>query len=625
MCMSDSSRDNGSNGSLKSLKGRLQSRQGFDTAGLKKSFNHLSGVTKNMGSTLQHMFSKSDSSVYSEGVRELDKYGYEKYNIEDESEIFISKVPDRAMFNDGEPLMVRATGGNFVGSVDTKPSEVFDDVIESPKESTGRFSNVVRGTMKETEYHATVGVNNDGVITPVVDNSFLSKMSKGAAPKQVEVPEHENVFIELQDEEASAAPEDVPEEIPAAPATPMEQASAEPAEAEVPEVVEEPSYDNSFLSKMSKAPAVERDSSRHIEFIIDPEEETIEEAADDVQEADSDEDYSWIFEDDDEVDAVPEDAPVIGSIEANAADVSEEEVSGFCEFDDSLEVGSEDYYDFSADDGLVEQADVSEGEVAEVEDVPAVTGFVEAVEAADAEAPVEEAVSEDAPVEMEIAADESIEESFEATEAEDVPAVTGFVEAVEAVSDDIPAVTGFVEAEEASVEPIDTGFVEADEVEDVPAVTGFVEMEPADAEAPVEEAVSEDLPVQDAIDEEMAESPEVPAEEAPAEPAPVEVMRLPGMIEGLKAEGNEPSSESESSDMIAESVQMEVAETCVEAAPAPTPKASVFEADGEALPPLSDPVVKRPRTVRFRFSNGVLQNVEPEKVEPREELRDPLA
>ncbi len=595
MCMSDSSRDNGSNGSLKSLKGRLQSRQGFDTAGLKKSFNHLSGVTKNMGSTLQHMFSKSDSSVYSEGVRELDKYGYEKYNIEDESEIFISKVPDRAMFNDGEPLMVRATGGNFVGSVDTKPSEVFDDVIESPKESTGRFSNVVRGTMKETEYHATVGVNNDGVITPVVDNSFLSKMSKGAAPKQVEVPEHENVFIELQDEEASAAPEDVPEEIPAAPATPMEQASAEPAEAEVPEVVEEPSYDNSFLSKMSKAPAVERDSSRHIEFIIDPEEETIEEAADDVQEADSDEDYSWIFEDDDEVDAVPEDAPVIGSIEANAADVSEEEVSGFCEFDDSLEVGSEDYYDFSADDGLVEQADVSEGEVAEVEDVPAVTGFVEAVEAADAETPVEEAVSEDAPVEMEIAADESIEESFEATEAEDVPAVTGFVEAVEAVSDDIPA------------------------------VTGFVEMEPADAEAPVEEAVSEDLPVQDVIDEEMAESPEVPAEEAPAEPAPVEVMRLPGMIEGLKAEGNEPSSESESSDMIAESVQMEVAETCVEAAPAPTPKASVFEADGEALPPLSDPVVKRPRTVRFRFSNGVLQNVEPEKVEPREELRDPLA
>ena len=50
-----------------------------------------------------------------------------------------------------------------------------------------------------------------------------------------------------------------------------------------------------------------------------------------------------------------------------------------------------------------------------------------------------------------------------------------------------------------------------------------------------------------------------------------------------------------------------------------------LEEDGEAYPRLSDPVVKRPRTVRFRFNNGVLQNVESEKTEPKEELRGPLA
>ena len=107
--MSDSSRDYDSNGSHKSFKDILQSKQGFDADSLKRGIKN----------TLQSMFSpKSDSSVYSKGVRELDNYGYEKYNIEDDGEIFISKVPEKALFNDGEPIMVRATGGNFVGSAD---------------------------------------------------------------------------------------------------------------------------------------------------------------------------------------------------------------------------------------------------------------------------------------------------------------------------------------------------------------------------------------------------------------------------------------------------------------------------------------------------------------------------
>ena len=69
MCMSDSSRDYDSNGSHKSFKDILQSKQGFDADSLKRGIKN----------TLQSMFSpKSDSSVYSKGVRELDNYGYEK-------------------------------------------------------------------------------------------------------------------------------------------------------------------------------------------------------------------------------------------------------------------------------------------------------------------------------------------------------------------------------------------------------------------------------------------------------------------------------------------------------------------------------------------------------------------
>ncbi|HJH57604.1 MAG TPA: hypothetical protein IAC83_06010, partial [Euryarchaeota archaeon] len=193
-----------------------------------------------------------------------------------------------------------------------------------------------------------------------------------------------------------------------------------------------------------------------------------------------------------------------------------------------------------------------------------------------------------------------------------------------------------------------SGFVE-EPVEEAPAV-GLVEVEPV-IEAPVEEPAEvsvpeepvemapEEVPVEDAPMEMPAEVPEVIAEaESPAEAAPVEepiaVMTLPGIreveplepIAGLEMEGSEPSSDSAVSDAIeATPAVMEAAVTGAEAAPAPSTKFVGLEEDGEALPRLSDPVVKRPRTVRFRFSNGVLQNVESDKTEPKEELRDPLA
>ena len=133
--MSDSSRDYDSNGSRKSLRNRLQSMQSTDRTDAKKG-QHLSDLTKNIGNTLQSIFSnKSDSSVYSKGVRELDNFGYEKYNLEDDGgEIFISKVPERAMFNDGEPIIVRATAGNFVGSSDNTTARIELNDVQAPQE-----------------------------------------------------------------------------------------------------------------------------------------------------------------------------------------------------------------------------------------------------------------------------------------------------------------------------------------------------------------------------------------------------------------------------------------------------------------------------------------------------------
>ena len=183
-----------------------------------------------------------------------------------------------------------------------------------------------------------------------------------------------------------------------------------------------------------------------------------------------------------------------------------------------------------------------------------------------------------------------------------------------------------------NVEPV-MSFVEAP-IEEVQEVVISEAMEtPAEPESVIDASV-ETMEVQE------AEAPvEVPAEEAPAEEDPVQetvaVMSLPGIreveplepIAGLEMEGSEPSSDSAVSENL--SAVPEVAEVAVTgSAVEPMSAESKFvglEEDGEAYPRLSDPVVKRPRTVRFRFNNGVLQNVESEKTEPKEELRDPLA
>ncbi len=540
MCMSDSSRDYDSNGSRKSLRNRLQSMQSTDRTDAKKG-QHLSDLTKNIGNTLQSIFSnKSDSSVYSKGVRELDNFGYEKYNLEDDGgEIFISKVPERAMFNDGEPIIVRVTAGNFVGSSDNTTARFDVGEAEAKAEDMRNlFSNVPRGTAVETEYHATVGeVTADGTVKPrPIDASFLGRMKASSAERQTAPAEDQTAPAPEASAQFLQIDEDVPVEVPnnstevpilKMEEAPVEEAASEPAPA-----------DNgfSFLDRVSR--------SRRADFIIEPEEAEVEEPVEETPVEEAEDDYDWIFADEDqeEVMEMPAEVPEIGEV---AADVPEDIVIAPIETPEEVPVA----------DVLVEVP----------EQVESYSGFVEE--------PVEEA----------------------------------------------PAV-GLVEVEPVIEAPVE---------------------EPAEVSVPEEpvEMASEEVPVEDAPMEMPAEVPEVIAEaESPAEAAsveePIAVMTLPGIreveplepIAGLEMEGSEPSSDSAVSDAIeATPAVMEAAVTGAEAAPAPSTKFVGLEEDGEALPRLSDPVVKRPRTVRFRFSNGVLQNVESDKTEPKEELRDPLA
>ena len=243
-------------------------------------------------------------------------------------------------------------------------------------------------------------------------------------------------------------------------------------------------------------------------------------------------------------------------------------------------------------------------------------------------ADVVEAVAE-APVEQ-------FEDEVQAVAVEETPAEEPVIAFAEVPSFEVP------EEPIAEETPIEAPVEEAQaEVEiEIPMVAADI-LEETVVEAPVEETLAEE-PTIDApiIAEAPVEVPEEPfAEETPIEAVaeapvePVAVMTLPGIkdvepIAGLEMEGSEPSSESavsEGSAVVAE-VETAVTGADVEPAPAATSRFNGLEEDGEGLPKLSDPVIKRPRSVRFRFSNGVLQNVESnDKVEPKEELRGPLA
>jgi len=95
------------------------------------------------------------TSDYSQGTREVSKYGYEVYNIQEAGDIYISKAPESVMFNDGEPMIVKADSGAFVGLYRSPTKMEISDVPTRTKPVKEMFSNIKRGG--ETTIDSYVG------------------------------------------------------------------------------------------------------------------------------------------------------------------------------------------------------------------------------------------------------------------------------------------------------------------------------------------------------------------------------------------------------------------------------------------------------------------------------------
>lgn len=104
----------------------------------------------------------SNNPGYSAGVRKMNKNGFESYNI-DESEIYISKVPESVLFNDGEAKAVKAQPGVIVGLY--RPEKTVEVKKTEPQKTVSvdeMFSGVKRGS--ESNITAYVGTYKNGVM-----------------------------------------------------------------------------------------------------------------------------------------------------------------------------------------------------------------------------------------------------------------------------------------------------------------------------------------------------------------------------------------------------------------------------------------------------------------------------
>ena len=505
--------DSGS--SRKSFRGRIPINASDATRTIKQKISQFSEELSHKAESMKRSSSLQrngrETSVYTKGVRQLNDHGFETFNIEDCGEIFISKVSNNALFNDGEPVLVRATDGNYVGRVDPFKAQVAaDQPAQAAVSEMKLFQNVPRASSVEKQFSGVVGVvTSDGTVAvKPVDNGFLNKMAR--------------------------------------PAKADEAVEEEPAE-----IVEEASV---------AEPAPEHDMSDLMSRMVRPSRQTVEALAEEV------------------VEEAPtiEEAPVI------------EETS------------------------VIEEAPVMESVI---EEIPA--------EEIVAEAPAEEPFREHE--EFFIDTEEVPVEIVEEAEAEDTGAIEtddySWVEFNEGEPAEAAVAEPFIEAapaEEAVEEVVEAPVVETVETVVADPATGFVE-------APAEEVVEET--VEEIVEEAPVEAPSTGFVEAPAEEIPADVTpSLPGLAvvpEGLHVEGNEPSNAATSSlDAVTTVPEQTTATSAV--ALEQNSKRATLPRDGEALPPMSDPVIKRPNSMRFRFDNGVLMNVSSKSKGSEEGARSPL-
>ena len=163
--------------------------QGETSDAIKKEISRITDSVKSAGkslgssihSAISNVNQKKETNVYSRGIPELDDYGYEKYNISDDTEIFISRMPEKALFNEGEPVIVRATMGNFVGPSEKQRNDSHKDpsVTNVRMDKRDLFPNAVFGDGDDRVIKADIGVvEDDGTVhvtgVPVNDLSERS-------------------------------------------------------------------------------------------------------------------------------------------------------------------------------------------------------------------------------------------------------------------------------------------------------------------------------------------------------------------------------------------------------------------------------------------------------------------
>lgn len=237
--------------------GRTQS-SGEASATLKKEISRITdsmrSAGKNIGSSLQSVVKnvsspKSETNVYSRGIPELDQHGYQKYNLEEDVEIFISMTPDQAFFNEGEQVTVRATEGNTVGHRSAPRAEVAVDTMDVPaqKSKGDIFKHAKYGNVEEKFDRSAPNSN-----VSVQDySSMFDKMGAGNAAPKVSVKYEEPVVEEPIAMEAPQVVEDAPEmvmdtieEVPEAVVDVMEEVSEDvEATNEIVEMIDDPDSD----------------------------------------------------------------------------------------------------------------------------------------------------------------------------------------------------------------------------------------------------------------------------------------------------------------------------------------------------------------------------------------------
>ncbi len=116
-------------------------------------------------------------SVHSMGVCSLDEYGHRLYNIDDEAEVYISRKSPRAMSNEEDSVLIRATDGNFVGQPDLS-ADVHDDHYVDPEDVRGLFANILRDPFR-VDIHGVVGTVRDGrIFTEPKESRLMEKMAR---------------------------------------------------------------------------------------------------------------------------------------------------------------------------------------------------------------------------------------------------------------------------------------------------------------------------------------------------------------------------------------------------------------------------------------------------------------